>query len=300
MASTTPKPLLPTLFDLPNEIIVLIASYLDYHSLLPFRRACHAIAALISLDELKARRHSLKTALLAEEQAEYADRQSKFATFSRWARAFPHEYRTWGSSDTLSNIHANFITKATSLNCYACLRKLPRECFTDGQAMGSRSLGHREANRRFCKLCGVNKGIWLLGMTMRESKQTWIFCKACRSITKADWRFKQDGVCSSECLGFLIDRIETDCVRKFESMSLERRKAPIKGLTSGTQVFEPGRRSTRASRCLRCWATDHTEKPADGQFGLNICKTCEGFVSRPGREMVDDGLALDDWQLLGT
>jgi len=83
-------------------------------------------------------------------------------------------------------------------------------------------------------------------------------------------------------------------------MSLERRKAPIKGLTSGTQVFEPGRRSTRASRCLRCWATDHTEKPADGQFGLNICKTCEGFVSRPGREMVDDGLALDDWQLLGT
>lgn len=249
----------PAIFDLPTELCDEIFSQLGYQDLLSFRLACRTASALVPLERVRAKRRILKTALLADEHADYANRAKKYENFSLWARAFPHEHRSYISADTVSNIHANYITRATRLNCYACLQTLPRECFTDGQIMGNRSLGHKDAARRFCKACGVKKGIWAKGATVKGGGRTYIVCKGCESMVKADARFKKDGVCSADCLGRLVERLSLQATA-----------------TDGSA--EDASLIGRSTRCLRCWATSHTERLADGEKGLHLCMACEAEV----------------------
>ena len=295
MAQSTPSTSFP---DLPNEIHYQILSYLSYQEILPLRATCHTLSNLVPFSHLKRLRQTLKTTLLTNERSEHTEQQRKFANFLLWARAFPHEYRSYTSSDTTSNIHANFITKATYLNCYACLERLPRECFTDAQATGSRSLGHKKGKYRFCKRCGVEKGIWELGTVVKEAKRSWIVCKACRTMRQVGASgYKREGVCSAECEEQVaLARSAEECVRVLGAVSLEDGSAPdldagaaeIKhnpiGLNA-TPEFLDGATSIRASRCLRCWAFDHTKKSADGTVGMGLCKCCEGFVDNESTEI---------------
>ncbi|KIX10414.1 uncharacterized protein Z518_01496 [Rhinocladiella mackenziei CBS 650.93] len=291
----TPTPV-PHFFSLPKELSDQILSHLTYNDLLPFRLTCHFASALVPFSELKLLRLRLKTALLADERADYEQKQMKFHNFERWARAFPHEYRTWDSGDAISNIHANFITKATHLNCYACLRKLPRECFTETQAMGSRSLGHKDGRRRFCRSCGVSKGIWEKGSTVKDARCTWIICRGCDKMRKCDPdpALKSDGVCSAACLEKVrMTTMNGSCslqknggsAEPHGSKRLEIRAATaavMSGVVNGAGILEDATPSTRANRCLRCWAINHTERAADGLMGLNLCGKCEALVDHEG------------------
>lgn len=225
---------------------------------------------------LKGIRQAIKTNLLAEENADYIQRERKYSHMARWARAFPNEYRTWNSSDTISNIHANFITKATRLNCYACLQNLPRECFTDSQIMGSRSLGHRDAKRRFCKVCGVKKGIWEKGTSVKGSKHTWIVCRGCAAIVKADARYKRRGVCSAECSA-RVEHLENNAeIEPSTTQDCALTTSPPPSVCADLQ--ESGTSSRRATRCQRCWSINHTHEAADGALGLRLCTGCEGLI----------------------
>ncbi|EXJ86527.1 hypothetical protein A1O3_03478 [Capronia epimyces CBS 606.96] len=188
-------PLPPSMFTVPQELKDQILSGLEYHDVVNLRQTCHAATKLVPSAMIKDLRAKLKNELRAEEQADHGRRQIRLNNSATWARAFPES-----SIHAINNIHANFFTKATRLNCYICLRKLPRECFTDAQAMGSRSLGHKDATQRFCKLCGVRSGIWEKGTSFKDAKQSRVLCRGCNSIQKADCNFKQAGVCSARCL----------------------------------------------------------------------------------------------------
>ncbi|KIV85526.1 hypothetical protein PV11_01213 [Exophiala sideris] len=263
-------------FSLPKELTDHILAEVDYHSLLYFRQTCRSASVLVPWTMMKSLRQTIKIDLLASEEADYAQRECKYSHMARWARAFPNEYRTWNSSDTISNIHANFITKATRLNCYACLHNLPRECFTDSQVMGSRSLGHKDAKKRFCKVCGVKKGIWERGTTVKESKHTWIVCKECAAIVKADARYKRGGVCSADCFA-RVEHLKHDA--EVGSSTTEDRPLTISPpLIAIEDLVDCGNSRTRATRCQRCWSINHTQKAADGALGLHLCKGCEALI----------------------
>ncbi|KAK4945143.1 hypothetical protein LTR10_015569 [Elasticomyces elasticus] len=263
-------------FSLPKELTGHILAEVDYHSLLYFRQTCRSASVLIPWTMIKNLRQTIKIELLACEEADYAQRELKYSHMARWARAFPNEYRTWNSSDTISNIHANFITKATRLNCYACLQNLPRECFTDSQVMGRRSLGHKDAKKRFCKVCGVKKGIWERGTTVKESKHTWIVCKGCAAIVKADARYKRGGVCSADCFA-RVEHFNLDA-EIGSSTTEDRPLISSPPVTAIADLVACGTSSTRATRCQRCWSINHTQKAADGALGIHLCKDCETLI----------------------
>lgn len=281
----------PLFFPLPRELSDQVISNLDYHDLLSLRQVCQSTSFLIPFSLLKSLRLLLKQALVVEEQSEHASRELKYNNMVRWARAFPQENRQRDSSRMISNIHTNTITKATWLNCYACLKRLPRECFTDSQVTGSRSLGHKNSSRRFCKLCGVRKGIWERGTTVKETKCTWLVCKTCGSIMKADTRYKRARVCSAECLDLLPkDKEQQLDTKGSENLHLTDLSSP--GLGSNPPIPKNARTTSRATRCLRCWSIDHTEKIADGELGLHLCKSCEALVGheRTGPSAEDLGV----------
>ncbi|KIW57276.1 hypothetical protein PV05_05848 [Exophiala xenobiotica] len=263
------------LFGLPTELNDQIISKLNYQDLCSLRATCHSASALIPLTTLKTLRQNIKAKLLDEEATDYAQREIRYGNMAHWARAFPTERRTWYTNDAICNIHANFITRACRLNCYACLQNLPRECFTDSQVMGSRSLGHKDAERRFCKVCGVKKGIWARGTTIKEAKGTWVVCKGCASIRTADSKYKRDGVCSAQCLSQVIKEYQNTtskpCTSKGTSYISQNS-------STSAESHETRTSNTRATRCLRCWAISHTEKVADGELALHLCKECEAFT----------------------
>lgn len=274
--ATSHDPTLSGLLDLPAELTDQILIDFSYQDLLCFRQTCRRASVLVPFDMLKSLRRIIKTNLLAEEEADYTQRERKYSHMARWARAFPNEYRTWNSSDTISNIHANFITKATRLNCYSCLQNLPRECFTDTQVMGSRSFGHKDAKRRFCKICGVKKGIWQQGTTVKESKHTWIVCKGCASIVRADARYRPHGVCSADCLA-RVEHFKQNA-EMANAIIAQPRSLTEPPLAANTDLLNGAAPSTRATRCQRCWSINHTEKTADGLLGLRLCKGCEALI----------------------
>jgi len=267
-----------SIFDFPRELIEPIQYLLTYHDLKALRATCKAARDAILLDDVKNAHLRLKATLLLKEAVDYTQRQQKIAEFSRWARRWPNEYRTYWSSDTISNIHKNYITRAIRLNCYMCLYNLPKECFTDRQATGARSLGHKEANMRFCTNCGVKRSIWPPGTVLKIVHKSYVICKGCCSIQKGEPYYRSLGVCSKKC---------QEMIENAQHLAVETQptSAPSTDEVSGQAVREElksivkpsGNASTgtRATRCLRCWGIDHTDKAADGGLGMHLCKDCE-------------------------
>ncbi|KAK5271408.1 hypothetical protein LTR96_003232 [Exophiala xenobiotica] len=276
-----PTPPNKRLFGLPPELNDQIISKLNYEDLRSLRATCHSASELIPLTTLKTLRRHIKAKLLDEEATDYKQREIRYGNMVQWAREFPTVHRTWYTNDAICNIHANFITRACRLNCYACLQTLPRECFTDSQVMGSRSLGHKDAERRFCKVCGVKKGIWARGTTIKEAKGTWVVCKGCAAIRAADSKYKRDGVCSAECLARVnhedLKITSKPCASK-ESNYISQHSTTT-AESNETKTF-----GTRATRCLRCWSINHTEKVADGELALHLCKGCEALTHTRARK----------------
>ncbi|RVX68107.1 hypothetical protein B0A52_08247 [Exophiala mesophila] len=261
-------------FPLPREILLIIYNRLTHSELGSLRATCKAATEIVDLEMDIKRAHSRrKASLLAEEKADYALRQRKYENYSRWARPNPNEYRTYYSSDTISNLHKNYITRAERLNCYSCLTTLPRECFGDKQITGSKSLGHKDARLRFCMACGLKKGFYLPGTVFKMAMKSCIVCKGCNSIQRGDPFHRAKGVCSPECL---------DKIQLADMVTGARDSTPIKT----TNIQGPNRHEgcalarTRANRCLRCWGINHTERPADGTSGTRLCRSCE--VDRDG------------------
>jgi hypothetical protein len=271
----------PFIFDVPREIIELIQSQLTYHEIKPLRETCKASTQAILLDDVKNAHAQLKATLLLEEAADYNQRQPKIANFARWARAVPNEYRTYWSSDTISNIHKNYITRATHLNCYICLYNLPRACFTDRQATGARSLGHKDAKMRFCTNCGVKRHMWPPGTVLKLAHKSYVVCKSCRSIQKGEPCYRSLGVCSKECQALMEEAqqpVETK-VTPAQQTPANIDQGVQKETKSTAETSAKATASSRATRCLRCWGIDHTEKAADGDLGMRLCKGCEVIKS---------------------
>ncbi|KEF61547.1 uncharacterized protein A1O9_03114 [Exophiala aquamarina CBS 119918] len=270
----------PSIFDFPRELIELIQSRLTYHDLKALRATCKASKEAILLDDVKIAQTRLKATLLLQEAADYTQRQQKIAEFSRWARRWPNEYRTYWSSDTISNIHKNYITRATRLNCYVCLRSLPRECFADRQATGARSLGHKEAKMRFCTNCGTKRSIWPPGTVLKIVHKSYVACRGCCSIQKGEVFYRSLGVCSKECQE-LIEKIQQSAadleVKPAHSTAESHSHDVRREVNHTTGASDTATARMRATRCLRCWGIDHTEKTADGALGMRLCKKCETF-----------------------
>lgn len=269
----------PFIFELPREIIEFIQAQLTYHEIKALRETCKASTQAIPLDDVKNAHVQLKAALLLEEAADYKLRQPKIANFEVWARQFPNEYRTYWSSDTISNIHKNYITRATRLNCYICLFNLPRACFTDRQATGSRSLGHKDAKMRFCTNCGVKRGVWPPGTVLKLDHKSYVICKICRCIQKGQPCYRSLGVCSKECQ-VLMEKAQQSVETKIapaQQTPADIGQGGLKGIKSATEPSVKVPTNTRATRCLRCWGIDHTEKAADGDLGMHLCKGCEAI-----------------------
>lgn len=267
-----------SIFDFPRELIELIQSRLTYHDLKALRATCKASSEAILFDDVKNAQMRLKATLLLQEAADYTQRQQKIAEFSRWARRWPNEYRTYWSSDTISNIHKNYITRATRLNCYICLYNLPRECFTDRQATGARSLGHKEAKMRFCTDCGVKRSIWPPCTVLKIVHKSYIICKGCCSIQKSEACYRSLGVCSKKCQE-MIEKVQQLAgepeLTSAHSTAEELGQGFHREVKSTKETSDSASTSTRATRCLRCWGINHTDKAADGDLGMHLCRGCE-------------------------
>ncbi|KAK6365229.1 hypothetical protein LTS17_011462 [Exophiala oligosperma] len=261
------------LFSLPVELYDQIITDLNYQDILSFRLTCRFATGVISFTRLKALHQFTKNKLLEDEKTDLEAREVRFAIMEQWALAFPYAGRNWNSQDTTANIHTNRVMRASHLNCFACLQKLPRDSFTRTQTMGKRSLGHKDCGRRFCKACGVKKGIWKKGTTIKDDKHTWIVCKACSSLKEADPKHKREGVCSAECLAVVTSATPD----RTSTFSEPAQYHPVL-LTTVSDAFCNTVSTTRATRCLRCWSINHTEKVADGELGLHLCKYCESIV----------------------
>ncbi|KIW17297.1 hypothetical protein PV08_04488 [Exophiala spinifera] len=181
------------LFSLPAELYNQIVRDLDYQDVLAFRLTCRSAIGVVPFTRLKVLHRTTKQKLLEDEKVELDSREARYEIMEQWALAFPHAGRNWKSHDTTANIHMNRIMRASYLNCYACLQSLPLECFTRTQTMGKRSLGHRDCGRRFCKACGVKRGIWEKGTSIRDGKRVWIVCGGCSALREADPNYKRDG-----------------------------------------------------------------------------------------------------------
>lgn len=269
LQSTTPGSSSLFFFPLPREILLIIYQRLTHSELGSLRATCKAATEIVDLDKDIKRAHSRrKASLLAEEMADYALRQRKYANYSRWARPNPNEYRTYYSSDTISNLHKNYITRAERLNCYSCLTTLPRQCFGDKQITGGKSLGHKDARLRFCMACGVKKALYLPGTVFKMAMKSYVVCKGCISVQRGDPFHRSMGVCSTDCLSK---------IQLSDGTTGAGDPTPIKPTnfreSKGFEGRVPAR--TRANRCLRCWGVNHTERLADGTGGMRLCKGCE-------------------------
>lgn len=288
------------IFDLPRELIKNILSQLNYHELKSLRRVCKASSELMVLDDIKNARLQLRASLWDVERADYEQGQPTRATLELWARHFPEEYQTYCAADeNLRNIHENYVTRVTHLNCYTCLLSLPRACFADRQAMGSRSLGHVNGKKRFCAKCGVERSIWVGGTVFKVGPRTYVFCKACRSIQDGQPRYREHGFCSEECqdLGEQVQpsvSAATDHIFRILPTTNDLVQIMLKETKPVPEININPAPNIRATRCLACWGVDHTEKVADGDLGMHLCKRCEiikGWkTNEPSRPLSINGM----------
>ncbi|KAH0846591.1 hypothetical protein AYO21_11617 [Fonsecaea monophora] len=271
------------IFDLPVDMFDDLMSGLDYESLLTFRQTCRSAATLVPLARMVEIRQALRVRLVAEEHAEYQRRQVAYTNQRRWASVFPQTVQaapppqspgiagTNAPMNSLNNIHRNRIMRAERLNCYACLKCLPRECFVKGQVTGRRSLGHGEAGRRFCKACGVKKGIWDKGSVIKDGRRTWVVCRWCNSLGRVEAGSKEAGICSA-CLS--MDQEHSLDTEQQAAATADHQPSSSQLPVQHPAFTLPG---SRATRCLRCWAINHTEVPVQST-GSHLCQSCKAAV----------------------
>jgi hypothetical protein len=267
------------LAGLPQEMLDHILSLLPFWDLESLADAYGE--DVVRNDYLCRVRRETSAAMWAEEKNDHRSRDAKFENYARWPRAFPNENRTYWSGDTISNLHKNYLTLSTKLNCYCCLRSLPRECFSDKQATGARSLGHRMARSRVCMRCALKRGLWPTGTVLKVFKKTMIICPQCKKMVRVEPGYRRFGVCSAGCYSTIQSRWLTIQESRVEGVAV--------GISSEATDLQEGLQArddedsdeeeltrTRASRCRKCWAIDHTDRIADGTTGCGLCRTCEG------------------------
>ena len=181
---------------LPAELFNEITSFLSYDDARSLRLTNKLARELINPLVLRHKRTLLKADLLASEAAESASRTEAVANAARWAQYFPT------ASVPANKIEAHRTSRAESLNCYSCLKSLPRGRFNSTQLQGPRSLGHRECSKRFCMECGWKKGIWERGTVMGKGREVVLVCRCCGELEKGvgDQNLKRSRVCSEKCL----------------------------------------------------------------------------------------------------
>jgi len=105
-------------------------------------------------------------------------------------------------------------------------------------------------------------------------------------MVKADARYKRDGVCSAWCLDLVKGQAVPEKATQAPAAPAEAvgpvsLQLPVR-ITSSAELLEPTITNTRTARCQRCWAINHTERLADGELGLKICKNCEASTEHEG------------------
>jgi hypothetical protein len=280
------------MFRLPPELIFEFTDRLGYYDAAALRQSCTAATRWIPFGELRRKRTALKSELMSAELADYKARYELYLDPLRWASAYP------GYAPNMNNLHRHESLCAEHLNCYVCLKTLPRDYFTLTQLTGSRSLGHSGFKKRFCIGCGRMKHIWSKGDVIGCGKHTVVICRlpACDGISKgyADPELKRNRVCSQNCLSLwrassgrtnlklsaedgvkLSDRPEKELATTEELMAMTHTMAPSAATTCKHEAHMTGivTASTRGSRCQRCWAVSHTERPVVGS-DVRLCADC--------------------------
>ena len=267
-----------------------------------FRATCSVLSRLITFTSLKEMRRMLKATLVAAEAAEYR---------SRW------EQHASKLPQRPTDLNEHWTTHADYLNCYLCLRLLPRDDFASTQLQGGRCLGHKSYAKRFCIDCGWRKKIWERGSVKGRGKRAIIVCIRCGGLNRSDppqW-FKYYRVCSTKCFRIhsacwirfnaewpvknWIRHIESDSewqrikMREREESSKPERSPVTKAtVIRMAHVLVTKTASTRRTRCQRCWAINHTQK-LTWLLGSVLCKDCElvATIAKMGLKETDVDLS---------
>ncbi|EXJ62759.1 hypothetical protein A1O7_03198 [Cladophialophora yegresii CBS 114405] len=267
-----------TMFDLPTELTSQITAQVDYHDATSFRLTCRSARDLIPFKkDLAVKRATLRACLLAAERAESQRRVEAWQNAHNWAAFFPRSAGPGGPNEGVTNLHNNRITPVEHLNCYACLRTLPRGKFHVGQTKGLRSLGHKEHAKRFCVDCGWGKGIWTRGSAAGRGAQCVVVCRFCGGLNReADPLCRRERVCSMTCWsqglsfpGGDVAALEQKAEVEDEQQQPQQDwKVPVSSSPSGTGTL------SRRAKCMRCWANDHTETLTSSERS-GLCMACQ-------------------------
>ena len=216
-----------------------------------------------------------------------------------------------------SYIPSTFPTFIPSLNggpicewpCYTCFFAMPAHSFAKKHIRGRRTFGHKDAGKRFCIECGVQKRFYVAGMEItcgggrRGTRGVRVgFSRCGAGIGQGGIGFLKDGEWTGgngRGCGMLrmVDTKQMRAARYIEQVFQQtgwRREILLDccawkekvaedvegGL--GTQGNQPSgiesatAGTTRQGRCQRCWAIDHTSRVVEG-LGMNgepLCGQC--------------------------
>ena len=189
LASETPT-LLPSLASrsrliaLPPEILIDIVQRLHYTALENLRRTCLFCWELPSVTVIQRAKAQYVDRLISKERAEAIQQELAKRIHGCW----PDPY----------HIHANVNALEDRLHCFTCLSYLTKDRFTRAQQMGKRSLGHKQASRRFCIACGVKEQRWARGSILKARRGRLILCVCCRRLRSfLDFPGREFRSCSS-------------------------------------------------------------------------------------------------------
>ena len=247
------------IFHLPNELTDLIVTHLNYHDAVSFRSTCRAASELIPFRwVLHSKRESLKETLLTRERSDDRIRREAWSNGFNWAQYFPATTQVGGPNHGLTNLHDNRITYVDELNCYVCLRTLPRSDFHDTQVMGPRSLGHKEHPKRFCIDCGWRKEIWGRGAVMNRGPRCIVVCRFCGDLNRrADALFRKERICGMKCWTKVMAELERNAeLTEKDELEAEQYDGKQGRTPAGHTCTAP-----RRAKCMRCWSKDHTDSP---------------------------------------
>lgn len=257
------------LFDLPPELFNAILFYLEFPSLLCLRLSCKQSGHLITAKVLVDARRELAAMLFDKEMTRYYEIQEKYRQVVSFDLALEYpptselEIELYSSQSTTDQV-----PEVEMLACYVCLRELPVQQFVKTQASGRRSLGHREAGKRFCTECGFRRGIWEPGKVIKDFNGYLVVCRKCKQLKQVKGPGRSEGIC-------------TDCLNDGELGNAELPESHDRRLLVGTAVSMF--KQDRTTRCQRCWAIDHTVQiPEVIEASQPLCSNCYNLLkSRP-------------------
>lgn len=79
--------------------------------------------------------------------------------------------------------------------CFMCFRKRPFDAFQRTQKTKRRSLGGREACKRFCTACGVRAGRWQPGIFIKCRGGGVTYCTNCKTVAQTAAWARAIGLC---------------------------------------------------------------------------------------------------------